>query len=101
MKEIQYFPGFHQQNIVDHIATERRVRNELKILKIGIAVVFAITLFNAVRGSYDYYQTYIIENNGWGPGQLSAQSDKNKSKIERLEQQVKILEAEAAARDKK
>ena len=75
------------------------MRNELKILKIGIAVVFVVTFLNAGRGVYDYYQTYIIQNNGWGPtnttrGQMEQQ-------LRGLEQQVKILEAEAAARDKK
>jgi hypothetical protein len=86
MKDTQYYPKFHQQNIVERIQTDRIVKKEISWLKtlVIVAILFAAT--NSMRGGYDFYQTYLNEENNFGPQQVSR--EELSSQIQRLEQLI-------------
>jgi len=75
-------PVIYQQNLLGRIKQEKNLRKELRWLKILIVSALLISSTNAIRGGYDFYQKYIVEDNDWGPGtifpeRLNAESDKN------------------------
>lgn len=84
-KKDQHFPKFHQDSIVERIATDRKVKRELDWLKILIAGVIIISSTNAMRGGYDFYQTYMNDNN-FGPQNVSR--EEIMQKIEKLERAI-------------
>ncbi len=77
-KEIQSIPYVHADSIINRIETDKVIFNRLKKLKILILVALTVVILNGVRGAWDFYQTYHIEGNNWGP-------DFNKKVMERLE----------------
>jgi glucosamine 6-phosphate synthetase-like amidotransferase/phosphosugar isomerase protein len=78
-KRDQKFPHFYQKSIVDRIETDQRVKREISWLKILIIVAITISSLNALRGGYDFYQTYWVDGNFWGP-------DHNEKVIKRLDE---------------
>lgn len=68
----------HSRNLLSRLSTELEVKTQLKWLKIAVVVVLTLVSLNFVRGAYDWYQTYIVDSNAWGP-------DHNKRVIERLD----------------
>lgn len=85
-KKDQHFPKFHQDSIVNRIATDRQVKREIAWLKAVIVAVLVLTAGNAVRGSYDFYQKYAVSSNNFGPQELSTQD--LIEKIQGLEQLI-------------
>lgn len=63
-------PQIANKNIIDRMITERRIKAELKWLKLAVIVLIIIAAANFVRGSYDFYQTYINNTNNWGPAEI-------------------------------
>lgn len=59
MKDTQYYPKFHQQNIVQRIKTDRKFQKEISWLKFLIGVSLVLVSLNAIRGGFDFYKTYI------------------------------------------
>lgn len=86
-KQHSRLPELHQRSITERMILDDRVNKDLKWLKILLAVAMVITLLNAVRGAYDYYQVYIDTGNRWGP---TAQQE-NHSRVERIEQKLDQL----------
>jgi hypothetical protein len=86
-KKDQYFPKFHQESIVERIALDRKVKHEIRWLRLLIVLAISVSAFNAARGSYDFYQTYVNSNNNFGPEDISRQDLVNK--INNLEQLVR------------
>jgi hypothetical protein len=84
-KKDQKFPHFYQQSIVDRIQTDQRVKREINWLKILIIVAISISSLNAVRGGYDFYQTYLDDGNSWGPARLKQLTEQ----VQRLEELIK------------
>lgn len=77
-KRDQKFPGFHQRSIVERIETDQRVKKELSWLKVLVVTAIVIAGLNGIRGAFDFYQTYYVDGNFWGP-------DHNQNVLKRLE----------------
>jgi hypothetical protein len=67
IKESVSVPSIHQQSIIQRIQTDQKVKKDIGWLKILIIAAISISSVNAVRGAYDFYQVYVLENNYWGP----------------------------------
>lgn len=74
-KKHQQFPHLHQQNIVDRITTDQKVKRDIGWLRLMITVAVLVSLFNAARGTYDFYQVYIEDQNTWGPDIIQSLRD--------------------------
>ena len=59
--------GLHQKTLLDRLKTDRKVEKNLKLLRIMVYFLIAIATINFLRGGYDFYQTYVIDTNNWGP----------------------------------
>jgi len=60
-------PKLHQKSILDRIKTDQLVSSELKLVKTLIIFALTVSSLNFMRGTYDFYQTYINKYNDWGP----------------------------------
>jgi len=60
-------PKLHQKSILDRIKTDQCVSKEINFIKTLLIVLFCVSSTNFIRGTYDFYQTYINKNNDWGP----------------------------------
>ena len=60
-------PKLHQKSILDRIKTDQLVSSELKLVKKLIIFALTVSSLNFIRGTYDFYQTYINQYNDWGP----------------------------------
>ncbi len=69
-KDIQLIPRLHQNSIIDRINTDKKIENEIKFLKIFLIIGVTISSLNLIRGSYDFYQKYVNQNNGFGPNKV-------------------------------
>ena len=78
-------PKLHQTSILDRVATDLKVKRDISLLKVLIILAIVISSLNAIRGTYDFYQVYMVEKNNWGPEAL----EELQTKIERLEQTVR------------
>ncbi len=76
----------HQKSILERIETDRKIFSNLSLLKILIIVALSISLINAIRGFYDYYQKFYSENNLVG---VSA-NEKILERLETLEDLIKL-----------
>jgi hypothetical protein len=79
-KRNQVVPFSHQTSVIDRIITDKKIFKNLDLLKIMVVIALFVSLFNAVRGAYDFYSVYYLENN-WGPRAL-----------ENIEKRLKSLE---------
>jgi hypothetical protein len=85
-KDTQKVPFLHQMSIVDRIKTDQRVFKSLKFLKTLIFIAVTVSLLNASRGLYDFYQIY-YGNELWGPSGTKRITDK----INNMEELIKNL----------
>jgi hypothetical protein len=60
-------PKLHQKSILDRIKTDQKVNKEINFIKTLLIILFCVSSTNFIRGSYDFYQTYINKHNDWGP----------------------------------
>lgn len=63
-------PKLHQKSILDRIKTDQSVNKEIRFIKTLLIVLFCVSSTNFIRGSYDFYQTYINKHNDWGPSKV-------------------------------
>lgn len=68
--------GLHAKSLLDRIQNERNILKTLTYLKLTTAVLLIVVVLNFGRGAYDFYQTYVIDHNNWGP--IESQNDKTK-----------------------
>jgi len=81
-------PAVHQKNFLARMNNDRTVKNQLRWLKILVALALIITSLNAGRGFYDFYQKYIVTDNNYGPQQLGREDlIEEIRRLERLLQQ--------------
>ncbi len=83
-KEQPRLPQQHQLSVTERINTDRWVNRNIGLLKILVIVSITVSLFNAVRGSYDFYQVYVNDTNYWGPKHMQELYNK----VEELERRV-------------
>lgn len=77
-------PAAMNQNIVARIRADQELRSSVKWLKVFLILALTISTVNAVRGFYDFYQTYINTENNWGPEDIGRK--KMEQRIEHLEE---------------
>jgi hypothetical protein len=85
LKAQQKIPVLYQKSILDRIQTDNNIFNNLKLLKILIAVALIISSLNAVRGSYDFYQVYFNDENYRGLSGI----EKINERLDRIEKNTK------------
>lgn len=66
-KETQKVPSAHQTSILNRIYKDISIENKLKLLTKLITVALIVSALNFIRGSWDYYQTFVDTTNYWGP----------------------------------
>jgi len=75
-KKTQHVPLHHQESIVERIQTDRKIFKNLGFLKILIIIALTIGGLNFIRGSYDFYQVYINDQNTRGPSGIEMLNDR-------------------------
>jgi hypothetical protein len=60
-------PKLHQRSILDRIEQDNKVTRQIHFIKSFMFVLLTLSSLNFIRGSYDFYQTYINKTNDWGP----------------------------------
>lgn len=86
LKDRQRLVDQHQTSILNRIQTDQRVRRQITWLQWAVIAVMIIAGLNALRGAYDFYTTYIDEDNYWGPAHIRQLIEK----VDRLEELVKL-----------
>lgn len=81
-------PMLHQRSIIDRIQTDVNIFNSLKFLKYMVIGAIAVSMLNASRGFYDFYQVYMTADNLWGPSGIQHISEK----LDSLENKINQLE---------
>jgi len=66
-KRTQSFAISHNDSIIERIETDKKIFKNLSFLKLLIVVALIIGVFNAIRGTYDFYQVYVNSDNYRGP----------------------------------
>jgi hypothetical protein len=84
-KKLQHVPVHYQESIVERIQTDRKIFKNLGFLKILIIIALTIGGLNFLRGSYDFYQVYINDENTRGPSGIEMLNDR----IDNLEKLMK------------
>lgn len=69
-KLLSQAPIIANKNIVERLIEQRKIKNDLRLIKLGLIALGMVVVLNAIRGGYDFYQTYIVEDNFWGPHQI-------------------------------
>ena len=82
-KKIQHIPSHHQESIIERIDTDRKIFTNLGYLKLLIILALIIGGINLIRGSYDFYQVYINDENTRGPSGVK-HLDERLSNLEKL-----------------
>jgi hypothetical protein len=60
-------PLLHERSIINRIETDKKIFNNFKIINTILIFISIIASINLVRGTFDFYQKYIIKDNGFGP----------------------------------
>jgi hypothetical protein len=60
-------PKLHQRSILDRINTDNKIQKQIGLIQKLIIVALSVSSLNFIRGSYDFYQTYLNKHNDWGP----------------------------------
>lgn len=84
-KTRQIVPMHHQESIIARINTDRKIFKNLGYLKILIILALTISALNLIRGSYDFYQVYLNEQNARGPSGIKLLNDR----LDNLENLIK------------
>jgi len=60
-------PKLHQRSILDRIKLDNQIQRQIGVIQKLIILALSVSSLNFIRGSYDFYQTYINKTNDWGP----------------------------------
>lgn len=60
-------PKLHQKSILDRIKKDTEIQNQINFIRNFMFVLLTVSALNFIRGSYDFYQTYVNPHNDWGP----------------------------------
>lgn len=70
LKRIQKYSAQVQESVIERINTDNRIFKNLTLLRKLIYIALLISSINLLRGTYDYYLTYINKDNYWGPAHI-------------------------------
>ena len=60
-------PKLHQKSIIDRIKQDASIQKQINFVRNFMFILLAVSGLNLIRGTYDFYQTFINPNNDWGP----------------------------------
>jgi len=60
-------PDMHQKSILDRINTDKKIFSDISKVYLILYILVGISSINFIRGSYDFYQKYINQDNNFGP----------------------------------
>jgi hypothetical protein len=60
-------PKLHQKSILDRIKKDTEIQNQINFIRNFMFVLLTVSGLNLIRGTYDFYQTYVNPHNDWGP----------------------------------
>lgn len=60
-------PKLHQRSILDRIKLDNQIQTQIAVIQKLVIVALSISSLNLLRGTYDFYQTYVNPHNDWGP----------------------------------
>jgi hypothetical protein len=83
-KKNQKIPFQHQISIIERIKTDKKLFDNLSSLKVLVIIALTISLLNASRGFYDFYQKYYNDESLIGKAG-------NEAVLERLERVEELL----------
>jgi hypothetical protein len=85
-REILKLPEIYQSNMLNRYQTDRKIFSSIRWLRILIVVAIVVSVLNASRGAYDFYQVYLNKQNYWGPQHIKELHDK----VGHLEELIKL-----------
>jgi len=77
-------PQIHQQSIVERLKTDQKIFKAQRWMMILIVTALTVSTINAVRGAYDFYSVYILENS-WGPRAIKSLDER----LDNIEESLK------------
>lgn len=60
-------PKLHQKSILDRIKKDTDIQRQINFIRNFMFLMFAVSGLNLIRGTYDFYQTFLNPHSGWGP----------------------------------
>lgn len=60
-------PKLHQKSILDRIKLDNQIQKQISIIQKLVIIALSVSSLNLVRGTYDFYQTFVNPHNDWGP----------------------------------
>jgi hypothetical protein len=66
-KENQKVGEIYFKSFVDRINTDKEIFKNLNLLKLLVTIALVIGGLNLIRGAYDFYETFVNDENYWGP----------------------------------
>lgn len=86
-KENPSFPPVLNQNILERIKSDIKMRESIRWLKILVGTLLVISSINAVRGLYEAWEVWVTPDNNWGPAAIQQLDQKIDHINEQLEPQ--------------
>jgi hypothetical protein len=71
-------PKLHQKSIIDRINKDNDVQKQINFVRNFMFLLFAVSVLNLIRGSIDFYQTFVNPHSGWGPNKTLVQPFEHK-----------------------
>ena len=65
-------PILHQKSIIDRINTDNKFKSQISFIQKFMIVLLGVSSLNFIRGTYDFYQTYVNKTNSWGPSSVES-----------------------------
>lgn len=63
-------PMLHQKSILDRINKDKKIDSSIQKLQKAVIFIAIVTSMNFIRGAYDFYQQYVVEDNNHGPNKI-------------------------------
>lgn len=60
-------PKLHQKSILDRIKKDNDIQRQINLIRNFMFVLLTVSGLNLLRGTYDFYQTFLNPDSGWGP----------------------------------
>jgi hypothetical protein len=68
-------PKLHQRSIIERIQKDHELTSKLNLVQTLLILFGLLTTLNFIRGSFDFYQKYVVPDNNYGPNKIIIQSD--------------------------
>jgi len=55
---------------LDRIKKDTDIQKQINFIRNFMFVLLSVSSLNLIRGTYDFYQTFVNPYNGWGPNKV-------------------------------